>query len=67
MSNDLIGKAGAVSEDIVYDDMINRPFPSITLTTGQELLIVVKAIELSKNGTDVGRTVSGTPRTKIAG
>ena len=55
-----------VSEAIVYDDMNNRPFSSTTLTAGQELLSVGKAIELSKISTDVGRTVFGTSRTKLA-
>ena len=62
----LTGKAGGVSEVIVYEDMKNRPFSFTTLTTGQELLNVGKAIELSKISADVGRTVSGTRRTKLA-
>ena len=48
-------KAGDFSEDIVYNDM-----------DGQEVPNVGKAIELSKMTADVGRTVFGTSRTKIA-
>ena len=61
----LTGKTGGVSEDIVYSDMNNRLLSS-TLTGGQELLNVGKAIELSKISADVGRTVFETSRTKIA-
>ena len=46
--------------------MDNRPFLSTTLTTGQEVLNVGKAVQLYKNGADFGRTVFGTLKTKIA-
>ena len=59
-------KAAEFSEDIVYDEMDNRPFLSTTLTTGQEVLNVGKAVQLYKNGADFGRTVFGTLKTKIA-